>query len=167
MLPKPIDLPSSILPSKLTFQNPKMEVGLPGGMPAHLSAHQRELAERIHFALLEKAPRNKDMWLYNNASDSYRDPEETAKLVFVPDEPHEARVPDDTDASYKVNQWTQHVEYSLNDAKEQSAYERRSLRLRSGHHLCSACLDVFDYYCAFREAQILVSEVPFREDFPC
>jgi hypothetical protein len=95
-----------------------------------------------------------DIMLSVNTTESYRRAK-NARL-YVPRAPHQVRPFSHTGAQYWLD-GPDGIEVSLNDPVEKQEYQRDSVRFRSGHQLCLACRDMFNYYCKYRETRIPVS----------
>jgi len=103
-----------------------------------------------------------DTMLTTNATDSYREGKNAQ--LYVPRAPHQVRPFSHTGVEYRPD-GPDGIEVRLNNPVEKQEYQRDSVRFRSGHHLCLACRDMFNYYCKYRETRILVSH-EVNKDLP-
>ena len=91
-----------------------------------------------------------DIFLYDNRSVSYRDPREG--FLFIARAPRIIRPAADTGVRYSFNETNQELEVGLDTVPNRPEYERNSIRLKTGHKLCQACLDAFNYYCSYQDS---------------
>lgn len=132
---------------------------LPGDLPARMPARELEKADEIWKSMMatlasEENLIDYDIMLCDNREDSYRDPGEGS--LFIQRVPHQVRPPADTGVHYRLNEVNQEFELSLNNPPQLPDYEWNSVRVRTAHNVCQACLDVFNYYCRYIEARLVV-----------
>ena len=136
---------------------------LPGDRPARLPAREIEVQDGLWKALAaeigsEGGDTDCDIMFINNSSDSYRDQKHGNLLVQRA--PHQVRPPSDTGVHYWLNEADREFEVSLDSPPQLPDYEWNSVQLKTGHNMCQACLDVFNYYCQFIEARSVVRGPP-------
>jgi len=139
---------------------------LPGERPKHLSGQEIELvaARDRHMAemMLQQNLRDYDIIEHDNRSDSYRDNDEGSLLVRR--EPQVIRPPEDTGVTYGFDEIKQALQIGLNNSTRKPEYEWKSLKLRTQHKLCQACVDVLNYYCKYLERRLEVRHAPRTYD---
>jgi hypothetical protein len=154
-------------PSNSPKTPPKMPIRLPGNRPGitpgEISAREHQLADLTQEEIDKLNANLPDVMMYNNTSASYRAPK--IGYLFVQKPPHEIRALAHTGVDYRYDEEEKEYTLELNDPVELPEYERTSLKLKTGHNLCFACLDVFNYYCKYIDAYLAVTH-PFPPPSP-
>jgi len=136
---------------------------LPGIRPRRMPALEQEIVDEIH----EEAQRSMnerlgpegkdcDMMVQSHASANYRDPAD--RSLIVRRAPHQVRPSADTGVYYSlVEEGRLHrMDIGLKEVPQLAQYEWKSVEIETAHNVCQACHDVFNYYCQYKEAEIVV-----------
>jgi hypothetical protein len=128
---------------------------LPGERP-RLPAQEVELVAELDKILVEQKNTQSTMYLGTmyipNLDESHRDLEHEGSF-FVHHDPHLIRPPADTGVLCKFDGADKQIKVSLKYPPQIPEYEWNSIQLRTAHKICPACLDVFNYYGRYIEAQ--------------
>lgn len=127
-----------------------MPILLPGERPPRIGARAEEIMTELNElakAIVLKTGHDDIAFITNTSADG------DTSSFFVQREPHQVRAAAHTGVSYEALRPDEPYVLTLSEATRLPEYERNSLHVNTGHHLCEACLDVFNYYCEYVNAR--------------